>query len=65
MLFRSARKMDAYLHRRISLTALTHWAELAMMEGQFDEHDLDAIRDVVARLGLYWINANLAPGENS
>ena len=47
-----ARKLAAYLHHDISLTALVAWANAAMMEDDFEEASYDAIRDVVARLGL-------------
>ena len=33
-------------------TALGDWAENAMMEEEFDERDLDTIRDITSRLGL-------------
>jgi hypothetical protein len=52
-----ARKMVAYLRHRISQRALVDWAEAAMMEGRFDERDAEAIRDVVARLGVSDVRA--------
>ena len=47
-----ARKLAAYLHHEISLHALVDWAQLAMMEEELERVSHDAIRDVVARLGL-------------
>ena len=47
-----ASQIGNYLRHRITRAALVEWAELAMMEEQFDERDLAAIRDVTARLGL-------------
>ena len=47
-----ARKLVAYLHHEISLHTLVDWAQLAMMEEELERVSHDAIRDVVARLGL-------------
>jgi hypothetical protein len=47
-----ARKLAAYLDHEISLDELVAWANVAMMEADFEEAYYDAIRDVVARLGL-------------
>jgi hypothetical protein len=47
-----AEQIAAYLQHRLSLSKLVDWAESAMMEGQFDESDMDALRTVVARLGV-------------
>jgi hypothetical protein len=47
-----ARKLAAYLHHEIPLNELVAWANVAMMEADFEEAYYDAIRDVVARLGL-------------
>jgi hypothetical protein len=47
-----ARKLAAHLHHEISLDELVAWANVAMMEADFEEAYYDAIRDVVARLGL-------------
>jgi hypothetical protein len=51
------RKLDAYLHHQLSLDDLVVWANAAMMEGDFEEEHFDAIRDVVARLGLADVRA--------
>jgi hypothetical protein len=47
-----ARKLAAYLHHEISFDELVAWANVTMMEGDFEEAYYDAIRDAVARLGL-------------
>jgi hypothetical protein len=36
---------------------LVDWAENAMMEGEFDERDMDALRRVIARLGVADVRA--------
>jgi len=52
-----ARKLTAYLHHEISLDELVAWANVAMMEADFEEAYYDAIRDAVARLGLAYVQA--------
>jgi hypothetical protein len=52
-----AHKLAAYLHHEISLADLVEWAQMAMMEGEFEDVDYDAIRDAVARLGLADVRA--------
>ena len=47
-----ASQLRDYLQHRITRTALVDWAERAMMDEQFDQHDLDTIRDITSRLGL-------------
>ena len=47
-----ASQLRDYLQDRITRAALVNWAEHAMMEGEFDEQDLDTIRDITSRLGL-------------
>lgn len=47
-----ASQIRNYLQHRITRAALVDWAERAMMEEAFDDRDLDAIRDITARLGL-------------
>jgi len=51
------RKLAAYLHHEISLDELVTWANVAMMEVDFEEAYYDAIRDAVARLGLADVQA--------
>jgi hypothetical protein len=52
-----AHKLTAYLHHKVSLADLVDWAQMAMMEGEFENVDYDAIRDAVARLGLADVRA--------
>jgi hypothetical protein len=52
-----AHKLASYLHHEISLDELVAWANVAMMEGDFEEAYYDAIRDTVARLGLADVHA--------
>jgi hypothetical protein len=47
-----ATQLRDYLQHRITRSALVDWAERALMEEEFDERDLETIRDVTARLGL-------------
>ena len=49
---RVADQLSAYLRGQQPLADLVAWAEEGMREGEFDESDFIAIRDVVARLGL-------------
>ena len=50
-------KLAAYLHHEIPLGNLVDWAQMAMMEGEFEDIDHDAIRGAVARLGLADVRA--------
>ena len=52
-----ARKLVAYLHQEISLDELVAWANVAMMEADFEEAYYDPICDVAARLGLADVQA--------
>ena len=52
-----AEKLSAYLRHEIALPDLVRWAETAMSEGEFEEKDLDAVRDVVSRLGVADVRA--------
>jgi hypothetical protein len=52
-----ARKLGAYLHQEISLDELVAWANVAMMEADFEEAYYDPIRDAVARLSLADVQA--------
>jgi hypothetical protein len=51
------RKLAAYLHHDISREELVAWANVAMMEADFEETYYEAIRDAVARLGLADVQA--------
>jgi len=52
-----AHKLEAYLHHQLFLDDLVAWANTAMLEGDFEEEHFDAVRDVVARLGLADVRA--------
>ena len=47
-----ASQIRNYLQHHISRAALVEWAEQAMIDGEFDARDFDALRDITARLGL-------------
>ena len=52
-----ADKIAAYLHHDIALEQLVDWAEHAMMDDEFDESGLPAIRSAVSRLGVADVRA--------
>lgn len=52
-----ASKIAAYLHHEISLAQLVDWAEDVVMDAEFAEQDLPALRSVVARLGVADVRA--------
>ena len=52
-----ADKIAAYLHHDITLAQLVDWAEHAMMEDEFEDSDLPAIRSAVSRLGVADVRA--------
>ena len=53
----AAQKLVAYLHHELTLAQLVDWAENAMMEGEFAEPDVTALRAVVPRLGVADVRA--------
>jgi hypothetical protein len=52
-----ADKLAAYLRHDLSLADLVAWAEATMMDGEFEPQHFNAIRDVVARLGVADVRA--------
>ena len=52
-----AQQIAAYLHHEISLAQLVEWAENAMMDGEFSEREMGALRSVIARLGVADVRA--------
>jgi hypothetical protein len=52
-----AGKIAAYLRHEISLSQLVDWAENAIMEGEFADASMPAVRVVVARLGVADVRA--------
>lgn len=47
-----ASQLRNYLQHRMTRAELVDWAERAMMEEEFDDRDLETIRDITSRLGL-------------
>ena len=52
-----ADKIAAYLHHDITLAQLVDWAERALMEDEFEENGLPAIRLAISRLGVADVRA--------
>ena len=52
-----ADKIAAYLHHDITLEQLVDWAEHVIMDDEFDESGLPAIRSAVSRLGVADVRA--------
>ena len=52
-----ANRIAAYLHHELTLAQLVDWAENAMMEGEFSEPEMEALRTVVSRLGVADVRA--------
>ena len=48
----AAEKLAAYLHHEMTLAQLVDWAENALMESEFADQDMPALRLVVSRLGV-------------
>jgi len=52
-----AQKIIDYLFHRITLSELVNWAEMSMMEADFEERHYDTLRDITSRLGLADVKA--------
>ena len=52
-----ANQIASYLHHEITLAQLVDWAENAMMDGEFAEDEMAALRAVVSRLGVADVRA--------
>ena len=52
-----ADKIAAYLHHDITLAQLVDWAEHAILEDEFEEDGLAAIRSAISRLGVADVRA--------
>jgi len=52
-----AQKLIDYLQHHIRLGELVDWAESMMMEADFEEKELETLRDIVSRLGLADVKA--------
>jgi hypothetical protein len=53
----AAQKLTTYLHHELSLAQLVDWAEIALLDGEFAEQDVEALRFVVSRLGVADVRA--------
>lgn len=49
---KTAEKLSDYLHHHLSLAQLVDWAELAMMDGDFEPKDSALLREIIAYLGV-------------
>lgn len=52
-----AHKLIDYLYHRITMSELVNWAEMSMMEADFEDKDYETLRDITSRLGLADIKA--------
>jgi hypothetical protein len=52
-----AQKLIDYLNHEITLSELVDWAELAMMEAEFENQNFEILRDIISRLGLADVRA--------
>lgn len=52
-----AEKLKDYLHHQLPFPELVEWAERIMMEGDFEEKDLETLRDIIGRIGLADVKA--------
>ena len=59
-----ADQIKAYLQHQLSLKELVDWAENAMMDGEFEETEDYALRDITGRLGVADVKAFALSGED-
>jgi len=52
-----ADQIAAYLHHEMTLAQLVDWAENVLMDGEFSEREMSALRSVVSRLGVADVRA--------
>ncbi len=52
-----AQKLIGYLYHRLTLAELVDWAETALLEAELDEANRDAVREILARIGLADVKA--------
>lgn len=52
-----AHKLIDYLYHRITLSELVNWAEMSMMEADFEDNEYEILRDITSRLGLADVKA--------
>jgi hypothetical protein len=53
----AADKIAAYLQHDLTLAQLVDWAEQALMDAEFADGDMEALRLVVSRLGVADVRA--------
>jgi hypothetical protein len=53
----AAQKLTAFLHHELSLAQLVDWAEQTLLQGEFPDDEMEALRLVVSRLGVADIRA--------
>lgn len=53
----AAQELTAFLHHEISLAQLVDWAERALLDGEFADQDMEALRFVVSRLAVADVRA--------
>lgn len=53
----AAQKLVAYLHHDITAAQLVDWAEMTMMDEEFDEEHCELLRDIISRIGLADVRA--------
>ena len=52
-----AQKLIDYLHHDITQKELVDWAELTIMDSEFEDKDIDLLREIIGRLGLADVQA--------
>ncbi|MBI5529144.1 MAG: hypothetical protein HY897_22695 [Deltaproteobacteria bacterium] len=52
-----AKRLDDYLHHRLTLDEFVDWAETVVMEAEFESGDAQILRDVIGRIGLADVKA--------
>jgi hypothetical protein len=60
-----AAQLRDYLQHRTTRASLVDWAERAMMEEEFDEGDLETIRDIRVGLGSLTFANSASPGKTA
>ena len=53
----AAEKLTAYLHHELSLAQLVDWAKTSLLDGEFAERDMEALRFVVSHPGVADVRA--------
>ncbi len=53
----AARKLVDFLQHRLTVEELVQWAEVAMMDEDFEDEQGELLRDIVSRVGLADVRA--------